>query len=128
MKKLILSLGLLLGGTSILTLQAGITHNFYQTAAQQSEAVNKRLQSIQKACNLTPDQSAKVKSLLTDFEATQASNESANKGNPAGLKEANKKNSYEYNQKLAKVLTPEQMKALNAGDASYDKEHEKKAK
>ena len=128
MKKLILSIGMLLGGVSILTVEAGITPNFYQTAAQQSDAVNKRLQSIQKNCNLTPDQSAKVKSLLTDFEATQASNQAANKGNEAGLKEANKKNSYDFNQKLAKVLTPEQMKALNAAEASYDKEHEKKAK
>ncbi len=128
MKKLVLSLGILLSGVSFLSLEARSMPGIIQTAAQQSAGVEKRLASIQKACNLTPDQSAKVKSLLTDMEATQAANESANKGNPAALKEANKKNSYDYNQKLAKVLTPEQMKSLNAANAAWEKEQASKTK
>ena len=128
MKKLVLSLGIFLSGVSILSIQAKGMPDFYQTAAQQNSGVEKRLASIQKACNLTPDQSTKIKSLLTDMEATQAANEKANKANPAALKEANQKNSYDFNQKLAKVLTPEQMKSLNAADAAWAKDHEKKTK
>jgi Spy/CpxP family protein refolding chaperone len=128
MKKLILFLGILLSGISVLSVQAKGMPALYQTAAQQNDAVEKRLATIQKDCNLTPDQAAKVKSLLTDFQATQAINTQANRDNPDALKEANKKNSYDYNQKLAKVLTPEQMKSLNAADGAWAKEHAAKAK
>ncbi|HTB33158.1 MAG TPA: hypothetical protein VK808_14110 [Bacteroidia bacterium] len=123
MKKLILALGMLLTGVSVVSVQARSVSVFQ---AQQNDAASKRLESIKKACNLSPDQTTKVQSLLNDYEATQAANEKANKGNAAGLKEANKKNSYDFNQKLAKVLTPEQLKALNTNDAAYSKE--KKAK
>ncbi|HTA28264.1 MAG TPA: hypothetical protein VK809_10770 [Bacteroidia bacterium] len=123
MKKIILTLGLFLSGISIVSVQASVPQE-----AHQASATSSRLESIKKTCNLTPDQTTKVQSLLNDYEATKATNEKANKSNPAGLKEAQKKNSYDFNQKLVKVLTPEQMKALNAADAAWAKEHEKRAK
>jgi Spy/CpxP family protein refolding chaperone len=126
MKKTILTLGVFLCGISIASAQTDNTPPPIQAA--QTTAASSRLESIRKTCNLTPDQTTKVQNLLNDFEASKADNEKANKGNPAATQEANKKSTYDFNQKLAKVLTPEQMKSLNASDAAWAKEHAAKAK
>jgi hypothetical protein len=122
MKKIVLTLGIFLSGISILSVQAK------SSILIQTNGTSSRLESIKKNCNLTPDQTSKVQNLLNDYQTTQEANEKANKGNPDGLKEAQKKNSYDFNQRLAKVLTPEQMKSLNAADLAWGKEHEKNAK
>jgi hypothetical protein len=120
MKKTILTLSIFLIGMTVSTVQARNTIHLFQTAAQENSS-NKRLQTIKDVCKTTPEQSAKVQSLLNDYETTQAANEKTYKGNADGLKEAQKKNSYNFNQQLAKVLTPEQIKALNASDQAYAK-------
>jgi hypothetical protein len=67
-----------------------------------------------------------VQALINDFFSKQAENEKANKGNAAALKEASKKNSYNFNQQLQKVLSPEQVKALNASDIEWSKSQKTK--
>jgi hypothetical protein len=127
MKKRALTLGLFLAGVSIILVEAR-SYAAPVQAASYSNAKSTRLESIKKACNPTPDQVTKVQNLLNDLETANTANEKANKGNHAAWEEANKKNTYDFNEKLAKVLTPEQLKSLNAADIAWEKEHKKKDK
>jgi hypothetical protein len=125
MKKIVLSLGILLSGAVVSTVAAS-TYVMVQAAQGNTESA-KRLESIKKACNPSADQITKIQSLLNDFESAKAANAQTNKGNKSAMAEGLKKCTYDFNQKLAKVLTPEQMKALNAADASYSKEKKAEA-
>jgi len=104
MKKAILLLSILMCGIG------------FSNAQEQSTIESKLTDQITELCDLSPEQVAKVKPLVTDFEKKRDDTYKKYHHNPTALNKEVKKNKWDYEVSLIGILTPEQMGLLKAFD------------
>jgi hypothetical protein len=119
MKKLILSLGILLSGVSIVSVQAG-NIAFVQAGLEANSA--KRFETIKSVCKTTPEQNAKLENVFREYDGAEDASRKANKGDSKAMVEATRKNNHDLDEKLGKILTPEQSNALREHDLAGSKD------
>jgi Tfp pilus assembly protein PilV len=87
---------------------AAITLSFAQNA-KEDKRVNKIMNDMQQACNLSPDQAAKVQPIVENY--VQVKVENGHKyASKDSLKMANQENLKNFKKDLLTVITPEQVK------------------
>ncbi len=114
MKKLILTLGIIL--TGLLTVNA-------QDAGVERQST-KLVNEYASVAQMTPDQAAKVRPILESFLATRKENKEKYSGNPQALRTANKANKENMRTQLQAVLSPDQIQKIE--DYNKEKKEEKK--
>jgi cytochrome c553 len=105
MKKLILTLGIVLSGIAFVQAQANESSDKNFTVT---------MNTINTACHLTADEMTKIKPFVTQFVQTKEANKQKLGGNPEGLKAANRTNNQQFKSNLQTVLSDDQMTQLTA--------------
>lgn len=110
MKKIILTIGICF--ISLIGVQAQQTSK--QTAPTVAQRVDKQMTTLTSTCNLTADQQAKIRPVLTEAITEKMANKEKYQGDKTKFQEANKALMQQTKAKIAAILTPDQQAKLVA--------------
>lgn len=116
MKKLILTLGIILAGLFTVNAQDNATGKLSQT--------DKAISEYTSVAQATPDQITKIRPMLDSYFATRKENKTKYANDADGMKAANKANRENLEAQLKTVLSAEQIQKVK----DYQKEQKEKRK